>query len=297
MPRHQRNRATTLASATLLALTLVGCGESDSGTPTDSPTSAATSAEGSPTGGSASSGASGDGADEGHSSTDRGAAPAADRTGSAAATQGGDRAAGDGTSGTSGGDGSGSAAATSSAGSPAPDPEPAVTPSADPTQEASSRTAGTSAADGSRAATSLSIPAVGLRTSISPQGLRGGKVNPRAGEVIWFTGNDRVRPGATGTSVIAGHVVNNDGPDEFAALEQLETGDGIVLTYPGGEKLRLEITSTDIVDKDELTTNQDVWGTNTDSRRVVLVTCDDELGFREDGHRTANFVAVAELPS
>ena len=39
-----------------------------------------------------------------------------------------------------------------------------------------------------------------------------------------------------------------------------------------------------------------VWGRNDDTRRIVLITCDDRLGFREDGHRTANFVAVAELP-
>lgn len=57
------------------------------------------------------------------------------------------------------------------------------------------------------------------------------------------------------------------------------------------------MTSTDIIDKDELTTRKEVWGANKDTRRVVLVTCDDKLGFREDGHRTANFVAVAELPS
>lgn len=179
----------------------------------------------------------------------------------------------------------------------APDPEVTVTPDEDESQSADEQAAGTDAADSGAAASSLSIPAVGLETTIGPQGLRDGKVNPDAGEVIWFTGHDRARPGATGTTVIAGHVVNPQGPDEFAALEQLETGDGIVLTYPGGQRLRFEVTKTDIIGKDALTRNQDVWGENTDSRRVVLVTCDDELGFREDGHRKANFVAVAELPS
>lgn len=194
-----------------------------------------------------------------------------------------------------------SAGSTSSAGtsssSNSPDPHVTVTPSEDQTQSGAEQSSGTTAADAKQSATRLRIPAVGLSTPIKPQGLRDGKVNPDAGDVIWFTGYDRVRPGATGTSVIAGHVVNDDGPDEFAALEQLEAGDGIVLDYPGGDTLRLEVTSTDIVDKDELTTNQDVWGPNSDTRRVVLVTCDDELGFREDGHRTANFVAVAEIPS
>ena len=222
---------------------------------------------------------------------DDGSTPTGGTSDGASSTSGGSDSA---VSGASAGSGSSTGSGSSSNSS---DPGVTVTPSADRTQSTADRASGTTAADGKESATRLSIPAVGLSTPLKPQGLRDGKVNPNAGEVIWFTGYDRVRPGATGTSVIAGHVVNNDGPDEFAALEQLKTGDGVVLTYPGGETLRLEVTSTDIVDKDELTTSQDVWGTNSDSRRVVLVTCDDELGFREDGHRKANFVAVAEPPS
>lgn len=186
---------------------------------------------------------------------------------------------------------------SSSSTSRAPDPDVSVTPAADRPQSAAQRSAGTRAADGQEGAERLSIPAVGLSTPLAAQGLRGGKVNPAAGEVIWFTGYDRVSPGATGTSVVAGHVVNRSGPDEFAALEQLEKGDGVVVSYAGGERLRFEVTRTDIVDKDALTTEPAVWGDNSDTRRIVLVTCDDELGFREDGHREANFVAVAELPS
>ncbi|MDN5716795.1 MAG: class F sortase [Janibacter sp.] len=178
-----------------------------------------------------------------------------------------------------------------------PDPTVSVSRAADTAQSAAERRAGTAAADATDPATSLSIPAVGLSTQIEPQGLRGGKVNPDPGQVIWFTGYDRVRPGATGTTVIAGHVISGGEADSFAALEQLTKGDGVVLAYPGGATLRFEVTSTDIVDKDELTTSTQVWGGNDDTRRVVLVTCDDELGFRTDGHRTANFVAVAELPS
>ncbi|MGN7246149.1 class F sortase [Janibacter anophelis] len=153
------------------------------------------------------------------------------------------------------------------------------------------------AADATEPATRMRIPAVGLSTQIEPQGLRGGKVNPAAGQVIWFTGYDRVRPGALGTTVVAGHVISGGEADSFAALEQLSKGDGVVLDYPGGEALRFEVTSTHIVDKDELTTSEEVWGDNDDTRRIVLVTCDDELGFRSDGHRKANFVAVAELPA
>lgn len=187
--------------------------------------------------------------------------------------------------------------ASSSSSTNEPDPTVSVTSAKDSHQSAAARTAGLDAADARSPASSLSIPAVGLSTSLEAQGLRGGKVNPAPGQVIWFTGYDRVRPGAAGTSVIAGHVISGGQPDSFAALEQLTKGDGVLLSYPGGATLRFEVTSTDIVDKDELTTNAQVWGANTDTRRVVLVTCDDQLGFRTDGHRKANFVAVAELPA
>ncbi|KRE35922.1 hypothetical protein ASG73_14695 [Janibacter sp. Soil728] len=170
-------------------------------------------------------------------------------------------------------------------------------PAKDVPQSSADRAAGIAAADARTAASTLSIPAVGLSSTLDAQGLRGGKVNPAPGQVIWFTGYERVRPGATGTSVIAGHVISGGTADSFASLEQLTKGDGVLLRYPGGATLRFEVTSTEIVDKDELTTSKEVWGANTDDRRVVLVTCDDELGFRTDGHRKANFVAVAELPS
>lgn len=180
-------------------------------------------------------------------------------------------------------------------GEPSPDPEVEVTRQPDDPQSPAERAAGLRAADAEASAVTLSVPSVGLTTSIEPQGLRDGKVNPLAQQVIWFTGYDRVRPGAEGTSVIAGHVVSRGGPDKFAPLEYVKKGDGVVLTYPTGETLRLEITRTDIVGKSDLQVDQDVWGANDSSRRVVLVTCDDRLGFREDGHREANFVAVAEI--
>lgn len=212
-------------------------------------------------------------------------------TGSPSSTSRSDPAGSSGTTSQSTASGSG----TTVTGDRSPDPEVEITAQPDEPQTRTERTAGIRAADADAAAVSLSVPSVGLSTTISPQGLRDGKVNPLAQQVIWFTGYDRVRPGATGTSVVAGHVVSGGGPDRFAPLEHVKKGDGVVLTYPGGEELRLEIVRTDIVAKTDLQTDQDVWGANDSTRRVVLVTCDDRLGFREDGHREANFVAVAEI--
>lgn len=49
-----------------------------------------------------------------------------------------------------------------------------------------------------------------------------------------------------------------------------------------------------VVDKEELTTDQAVWGANNSVRRLAIVTCDDAYGFRDDGHRVANYVVIAE---
>mgnify|MGYP002651510041 CR=1 FL=1 len=187
-----------------------------------------------------------------------------------------------------------SSSSSSTATTSGADPEVDITSSAAEPVPASEEQQARDAVDDGAVATGLSIPAVGLQTDLVAQGLRGGKVNPLPDQVIWFTGYDRVSPGATGTSVIAGHVVNQDGPDRFAALEGVSTGDTVMLTYSSGDRLTFAITRAEVVDKTDLQSDPDVWGDNDSTRRVVLVTCDDTLGFREDGHRKANFVVVAE---
>jgi sortase (surface protein transpeptidase) len=140
----------------------------------------------------------------------------------------------------------------------------------------------------------LSIPGIDLEAELHSEGLRDGKVNPPAGSVMWFTGFDRVEPGAVGTSVIAGHVVANGSPDRFADLAQVEVGDEVQVTGPDGEPATFTVVRAGVVDKDELTTDQAVWGANTSVPRLAIITCDDAYGFRDDGHRVANYVVIAE---
>lgn len=137
---------------------------------------------------------------------------------------------------------------------------------------------------------------VDIAEDVVPQGLsEEGTIDPAAGEVIWFTGYDRVAPGQVGTAVVAGHVSYGDRPDAFADLADVAVGDRVEVGYTGGEVLDLEVVSTDLVDKAELRHSRDVWGANDDVRRVAVITCDDAFGLRDDGHRAANFVAVAEV--
>ena len=177
---------------------------------------------------------------------------------------------------------------------------PTTTPTDTPTQTPSATAApAPSTAEPPPAAaqpasgTSLRIPGIGLQARLHPEGLREGKINPPAGTVMWFTGFDRVAPGAVGTSVIAGHVVANGRSDVFANLSRVRVGDTVEIAGPDGPRT-FRVVRAGVVDKDALTTDQTVWGANSSVRRLAIVTCDDAYGFRSDGHRVANYVVIAE---
>jgi LPXTG-site transpeptidase (sortase) family protein len=174
-------------------------------------------------------------------------------------------------------------------------PSRTASPAAPPVATAPARTtppskAGAATAVGLR----LRIPAIGLDRAVSGRGLSAdGKIDPLPGRVMWFTGYDRVRPGRTGTAVIAGHVVAGGRSDVFADLADVDVGDRVEVVE-GGRTLRYTVTSARAVRKQALTTDQAVWGANSSESRLAIITCDDALGFRGDGHRVANFVVIAE---
>lgn len=191
---------------------------------------------------------------------------------------------------------------------PGPTGAPAPTGSAPAPGSASSSAGAATAAptggpsDGDGVAMST-VAATGLRLSAPTMGLdlrlasgsvsSDGRIKPPAGIAMWVTGFGRVRPGQTGTAVVAGHVVYGGRPDVFASLNRLQPGD-VVTVDDGGRPAQYRVRRAEVVDKQALTTDADVWGVNGSARRLVLVTCDDELGFRSDGHMKANFVVVAE---
>lgn len=139
----------------------------------------------------------------------------------------------------------------------------------------------------------LRIPDIGLDAGLHAEGLRDGKINPPAGTVMWFTGFDRVAPGEVGTSVIAGHVVAGGRADVFNGLSEVAVGDEVQIVGDDGVET-FRVVRAGVVDKDELTVDQTVWGANSAVRRLAIITCDDAFGFRTDGHRVANYVVIAE---
>jgi LPXTG-site transpeptidase (sortase) family protein len=120
-----------------------------------------------------------------------------------------------------------------------------------------------------------------------------GKVNPPAGRAMWVRGYGRVKPGNVGTSVVAGHVVASGHDDVFADLSSVRVGNTVVVRT-GTATRTYVVRRAAVVKKLALTHDADVWGQNGSTRRIVLITCDDEFGYRSDGHRVANYVVVAD---
>ena len=142
----------------------------------------------------------------------------------------------------------------------------------------------------------VEIDAVGVRHDLVAQGLTAeGTINPAEDEVIWFTGSDRAVPGLPGTAVIAGHVDYYSEPDAFATLSGVKVGDEVLIGQADGDLLRLTVRETATMSKEDLRTSDLVWSDQQDRKLVALITCDDALGRRADGHRAANFVALAEV--
>ncbi|EAP99161.1 putative membrane protein [Janibacter sp. HTCC2649] len=140
----------------------------------------------------------------------------------------------------------------------------------------------------------LSVAAINLRTSLRSVGVdASGVISPPAGQARWVRGFGRVQPGKVGTAVIAGHVVSSGDPDVFSRLSSVRVGNEVVVTS-GSMSRTYVVTRAAVVKKSALTHDADVWGQNTSKRRIVLITCDDELGYRSDGHRVANYVVVAD---
>jgi LPXTG-site transpeptidase (sortase) family protein len=121
-----------------------------------------------------------------------------------------------------------------------------------------------------------------------------GTIDPPKGSVMWFTGYARVRPGSVGTAVIAGHVASGSRRDVFARLSDVDVGDAVQVIEANGARRSYTVTRASAIDKQKLTTDQTVWGVNTSRSRIAIITCDDAFGFRNDGHRVANFVVIAE---
>lgn len=107
----------------------------------------------------------------------------------------------------------------------------------------------------------LEINTAGISVLLHGEGLDAdGKIDPPQGEVMWYTGHNRVSPGQLGTAVVAGHVSYYSEPDVFADLASVKEGDQVTISYGDDSTADFIIVSTRLLDKSELQQSELLWG-------------------------------------
>jgi sortase (surface protein transpeptidase) len=139
----------------------------------------------------------------------------------------------------------------------------------------------------------LSIPVIGVRTSLVDLGLRanGSLQVPSSTAVAgWYTGSPR--PGAVGAAVIAGHVDSRSGLGIFFWLRELRPGDRVYVGRADGTMAVFTVTAVRKVAKDLFPTAA-VYGPVPDSE-LRLITCGGVFD-RSLGSYLSNVVVFARL--
>ena len=118
----------------------------------------------------------------------------------------------------------------------------------------------------------LRIPAIGVRTrlirlGITPQGTL--QVPASTAVAGWYTGSPR--PGAIGSSVIAGHIDSYLGPGVFYRLRLLHPGNKIFVRQADGRLATFRVTAVHQYPKARFPTSQ-VYGPTPDAE-LHLITC------------------------
>jgi sortase (surface protein transpeptidase) len=139
----------------------------------------------------------------------------------------------------------------------------------------------------------VSVPAIGVRTSLIDLGLtKNGTLQVPASTAVagWYTGGPR--PGAAGAAVIAGHVDSRTGPGIFFWLRSLRPGDRVYVGRADGTMAVFTVTSVRMYAKDQFPTAA-VYGAVPDAE-LRLITCGGVFD-RSLGSYLSNVVVFARL--
>jgi hypothetical protein len=139
----------------------------------------------------------------------------------------------------------------------------------------------------------LSVPALGIRTSLIRLGLtKSGALQVPATTTVagWFTGSPR--PGAVGAAVIAGHVDSRTGVGIFFWLRTLRPGDRVYVGRADGAMAVFTVTNVHMYAKDKFPTAA-VYGSVPDAE-LRLITCGGIFD-RMTGSYLSNVVVYARL--
>jgi sortase (surface protein transpeptidase) len=99
-------------------------------------------------------------------------------------------------------------------------------------------------------------------------------------------------PGASGPSVIVGHVDTKKGPDVFYRLRDLKPGDEILVYDKSGDMATFVVDSSELILKSELPTTR-IWN-NTYEPVIRLITCGGKFD-RSTGHYLSNTIVYGHL--
>lgn len=142
----------------------------------------------------------------------------------------------------------------------------------------------------------ISIPSIEVRSDLITVGLRpdGTLEVPQGADydkAAWFEGSPR--PGATGPSVIEGHVDSaENGPSVFYRLGEVRPGAEIVVDRADGTTATFRVDEVRSFPKDDFP-QLEVYG-NTDGPELRLITCGGEFD-GGSGHYVDNTVVFATM--
>lgn len=134
----------------------------------------------------------------------------------------------------------------------------------------------------------IEIAAIGVSARVIELGLnpdRTLEVPQDYSEAGWWSGGPE--PGERGAAVIAGHVDSKRGPAIFYELDQLETGDKVLVERVDGSVVSFAVIGMERHSKDDFPT-QRVYG-QTSAPTLRLVTCSGDFN-ESTGHYEDNTI-------
>ena len=141
--------------------------------------------------------------------------------------------------------------------------------------------------------TELEIPDIGVRTRLIRLGItKAGTLQVPGSPAVagWFTGSPR--PGATGSSVIAGHIDSTSGPGVFYRLRELRPGDLVYVQRGHASMAVFKVTAVQTFLKTQFPTAE-VYGA-VPNAQLRLITCGGTFD-PATGNYLSNVVVFAVL--
>ncbi|MDL5201769.1 class F sortase [Streptomyces sp. ALI-76-A] len=143
----------------------------------------------------------------------------------------------------------------------------------------------------------VDIPRLGVQAPVVARGLDGqGAIDPppfdRAGAVGWYAAG--VKPGATGTALLVGHVDTETRPAVFYKISAMQPGETVRVIRDDGEVAEFTVDDVQVVTRDRFDARQAYGPRETGRAELRLITCGGTFD-RASRSYTANVIVSAYL--